>query len=254
MRIGVALVSSCVLLVLASCSGPVAGNGTLESRTLNTPAFDAVSAGGSAVVRVHRGASRVQVTTDANLLPLVMAEVTGTGLRLGFRPGSQVARMTKLEFDVTTPDLRGLALSGSGAANVDAFDGRAFAGKVSGSAALNGELRYDEVSLGISGSCRVGLTGNCGHLALGLSGSGFVGLSGSADRLDADVSGSGKIDGRDFAVRSARLDLSGSSGVELRIADRLEGNASGSSSVRYWGEPAVAFRASGASQVMKAGD
>jgi hypothetical protein len=239
---------------LSACVGPVAGNGKVETERRTVPAFSSVSVGGTGNVRIHRGPTKVEVTADSNLLSLLETEVVGSELRIGFKPGTMVTRITKLEIDVTTPDLSALDLSGSASTTVDAFDGRTIKCSLSGSGALKADLSYDSARFNASGSGATDLRGRFGRLELGISGSGATRLEGQAEELRLGISGSGRVLAKDLSVGKVRLDASGSADIELRAKDSLEAQLSGSGRLRYWGNPDLDTHTSGSGRVIKAGD
>ncbi len=227
--------SSCGVRVSASPLG-LSGNGDVVTRELRVSGFDAVSFGGSGILRFHRApAHRVVVTLDSNLQESFRAERRGSTLELGFQPGTLVHDYTKLEIDVYLPDLAGLTLSGSAeAALLDVFRGDGFQVTISGSGRLIGELRMDKIRVTLSGS-------------------GKVELGGEADRLEADISGAGVIQASRLAVRSARAGLTGLGFLDIRVRDDLDIRLSGAGRVRYFGDPAVKSSITGSGIVERAG-
>lgn len=232
-----------VLLPLTSCGARVSasplgmtGNGDVVVRELRVSGFDAVSFGGSGVLRFHRAPShRVVVTLDSNLQESFRAERRGSTLELGFQPGTLVHRYTKLEIDVYLPELTGLALSGSAeAALLDVFRGGALRVNISGSGRLIGEVRMERIRLTLSGS-------------------GSVELGGEADRLESEISGAGVIKASRLEVRSARASLTGLGFLDVRVRDDLDISLSGAGRVRYYGDPKLKTSVTGAGTVERAG-
>jgi hypothetical protein len=232
-----------VLLPLASCGARasasplgLAGNGDVVTRELRVSDFDSLGFGGSGILRIHRASShRVLVTLDSNLQESFRAELRGSTLELGFKPGFQINRYSKLEIDVYLPELKGITLSGSAeAALLDSFRGDAFQAAISGSGRLIGEIRYSKVKINLSGS-------------------GTVELGGEADRLEAALSGSGRVLARQLKTREASAHVSGSGLLELRVRDFLEARNSGAGRIRYFGDPRVDSRVSGSGSVERAG-
>lgn len=232
-----------VLLPLASCGTRVsasplglAGNGDVVARELRVSGFDAVAFGGAGILRFHRApAHRVVVTLDSNLQESFQAELRGSTLELGFKPGFQINRYSKLEIDLYLPDLKGITLSGSAeAALLDSFRGSTFQATLSGSGRLIGEVRMDKIRVTMSGS-------------------GNVELGGEADRLEADISGAGVLKASRLEVRSARAVLTGLGFLDLRVRDELDIRLSGAGRVRYYGDPKLKTSVTGAGTVERAG-
>jgi len=233
----------------------VVGNGSIETQKRELPAFSAINVGGSATLKVHRGAQKVEISCDSNILPYIVTTVSGNELTIGFKPLTSIMSSSKMQFEITLPELAGIRLSGSGEAYVDAFKGDSFTGIVSGSGSVKAaDLAYSGVSLASSGSGGFEAKVKAERLDLRCTGSGGVSLSGSAGRGEIAVSGSGKIGGRDFAVNEARIAVSGSGNVEIRAIKNLDATLSGSGSIRYWGGPSVSQRISGSGRISKAGN
>jgi hypothetical protein len=84
------------------------------------------------------------------------------------------------------------------------------------------------------------------------SGGSIITLRGHTDVLDASYSGGGRFNGYDFPTRTAGVEASGGSRVDVRAAERLEVDASGGSNVYYKGHPIVASDLSGGSHIYDA--
>jgi hypothetical protein len=232
----------------------VVGNGRVETERRNVPAFGSISVAGSGTLRVHKGGQKVEIACDSNVLPYITTSVVGGELKIGFKPFVSVSNLTKLQFDITCPDLSGLRLSGSGDAYVDAFKGDAFSAAISGSGGIKAELEYRSVSLNSSGSGGFDASVKAGDFKFRCSGSGGAFVRGSADRAEIVVSGSADLGARDFAVDEAHVTVSGSSRIEIRAAKTLDAVLTGSGDLRYWGNPSVSQRVSGSGRVTKAGN
>jgi len=247
-----------IAIVLAAATSSawadiVIGNGKVETERRTVPAFSSISVGGSGTLKVHRGERRLSITGDSNILPYVTTEVSGSELKIGFKPMTSISRMTKLEFEVTLPELEGVEISGSGEAVVDAFDGDEFKGRLSGSGSMKAALDYEKAALSSSGSGGFVLEGDFGSLDLRLSGSGEAYLVGSSDELILVISGSGRIGAKDFEAGEADITISGSGDIEIRASEALEARLSGSGELRYWGDPRVEQRVSGSGRVTRRG-
>jgi hypothetical protein len=248
------LASLLSMLSLAACGQIVMGNGRVVSEQRDLAGFRSVDLSGSGTLKLHRGAFRVEVKSDSNVIPYIRTEVSGGELRIGQKPMLAIIKPTILEIDVTMPELEGVIVSGSGMAYAEPFSGHSFSGRVSGSGGFKGELAYDTIDLGGSGSGGFDLAAKASRLELRCSGSGGAFISGSADSAEIGLSGSAEIGARDFAVRSAKLSISGSGSVEIRAEAELSVTASGSGSVKYWGSPELSKHTSGSGKVSKAGD
>jgi hypothetical protein len=242
-----------VAATLVSCAG-VVGNGDVRTEERKLEGFSSISLSGSGGLKIHRGDFKVVVRADANILPHVLTELRGSELRIGIEPGVSILRSTRLEYEVSLPELEGVAVSGSGEASLDPFSGKSFEGRLSGSGGLSGQLDYGEARLRASGSGRLALKAKLEELDLGLSGSGELRLAGNIGTGRVSLSGSGNVDARDCAFGDIEVHASGSGRVELRALGKLDAELSGSSQLRYWGSPGLSTRTSGSARVSKAGD
>lgn len=241
-------------LALGASADIVIGNGRVSTESRNVPAFKTISVSGSGTLRVHKGAQKVQIKSDSNILAYITTTVSGDELKIGFKPFSSILKLSKLEYDVTLPELEGVRLSGSGDAIVDAFKGKSFSGEVSGSGGIKAELDYKSVSLRTTGSGDFSATVVANELELRCSGSGGASLKGAASRVDVTISGSADIRARELEARDVAIAVSGSGSIEIKADKSIDAKISGSGDVRYWGNPSVSQRVSGSGNIKKAGN
>jgi hypothetical protein len=250
-RAAASLALAC-LLAGASAAEAIAGDGRIVTERRSASAFSSIGFGGAGTLRVRRGAQKVELSCDSNILPYITTEVESGELKIGVKPFASISP-TRLQIDVSLPELAGLRLSGSGDAAVDPFKGESFSAKLSGSGSLRASLEYGSVLLDQSGSGGIDASVKAARLELRISGSGDAALRGAADRVDIVVSGSAEVGARELASQTARVIVSGSSRIELRAAKSLDVALSGSGDLRYWGDPALTQRVSGSGRVTKAG-
>lgn len=241
-RLSFVAATAAAALALSSCAVQDAfglfGSGRVVQSERPVAAFVAVHSAGSAQVRIHKAATqRVVVTADDNIQELFEVGVKGGTLWLSFKPGTSVSRVSKLVVDVYTPELDGLALSGSGGASFeDRFSGERLDLSVGGSGSVSGELRYSLVAASISGS-------------------GSVRLSGEGRELRLSSAGSGSFRCAAYRAETVDVALSGSGSAEVYASESLSAAVVGSGSVRYRGSPArTQLSALGSGRVIRAGD
>jgi hypothetical protein len=265
------------LLPLVGCAhGPLGfmgtrGNGTLTTRAVDVPPFDAIHAEGSLDVLIEEGAEpRAEVRVDENLQGHVHLEVRGNTLvltqdNLKASEGSQVRLvMPRLrEVDVSgASDVRvqprqqaeeALHLSISGAGDVS-YTGEA--GRLELSLSGAGDVRYEGkvevLKLDLSGAGDVHVRGSARELLLEISGAGDVVLSGGeAERLEVDLSGTGNLDARQLPARDVKVESSGTGDVRVQVAGgALELDSSGMGDIEWSGNAAsTRIRNSGMGEV-----
>jgi len=241
-----------IAAVSASCAFGLAGNGDVEAVEREAKGFASIEVSGSAVVRVRKAPStRVVVTTDSNLQSAFDVSVRGSTLRLGWKPGTMIRRVTRIEVDVYLPDLEGLSLSGScELETMDGFSGDALSIAQSGSGSIEASrLSYRSVDVGLSGSGDTSLSGSMDAIAVRSSGSGKVRLDGEGDGASLEMSGSSVVDAEGFACDDVRIVISGSGKASVNVRKTLDVTASGSGTVRYRGDARVSAKTSGSGTV-----
>ena len=189
----------------------ITGSG-LEGQDHRMPdAFDRIQIEGSMDVDVEVGpALAVVLEGDDNLLSYVRTEVQDGNLLVRMKPGSYRTRH-KLRVSITTPELRGVGLSGSGDV------------RVTGIAAS--KFRFD------------------------LSGSGDAVLQGATEDLRVRVSGSGDIQARGVDAHEVEVRIEGAGDVDVSASGDLYAEISGSGDVSYEGRPRTEFQVSGSGRV-----
>lgn len=188
----------------------VRGNGEIGEESRDVGAFTGIANRGSGLVRFMVGAERrVTVEADTNILPYVRTEVRGGVLVLITEPGASISP-TRLVYRITAPDLRSLAIEGSG--DVEAG------------------VEVDELSVEIEGS-------------------GDVVLTGAAADARFRIEGSGDIEAADLAVVDAEVTIRGSGNVALQASRTIDVDIAGSGDVRYRGGAKVTVRDSGSGRV-----
>jgi len=217
-------------------SGWISGSGHLRTESRDVPAFTSIELEGSGNLTIRQGSSRaVMVETVDNVLPVVKTEVVGNVLHLGFNPGTQVSRMTRLEFTVAAPRLTGITVSGSGNARTTA------------------PLRSDSLSLDIAGSGSITCDADVESLQATVGGSGDITARGRADRLGITINGSGGIHARGLSSVFADVRVNGSGDASVNASNTLNINVSGSGSVEYGGGARATVRSSGSGSVREYG-
>jgi Protein of unknown function (DUF2807). len=232
----------------------VAGNGKIVTEKRSLPSFGSINVGGSGILKVHRGAQKLELTCDSNVLPYITTDVVGGELRIGLKPFTSLINASRIQYEISMPDLNALRFSGSGDAYIDAFSGKRFVCVISGSGGVKADLDYSSIDLSCSGSGGFDATMKARELILRCSGSGEAYLQGAIDAADFDLSGSAAIRARDLAAREASVKMSGSGVVELRAKDKLSATVSGSGRITYWGDPKMDTRTSGSARIERAGE
>jgi hypothetical protein len=197
---------------LSACTmGGVRGNGQVRSEAREVGAFTSIEAGGAYRLQASRGPRRLEVRTDANLLPLVETSVQSG--RLVVRSQETLRPTDGVTVTVSTPELRRVQISGAVKGSVRDLAGDSF------------EIK--------------------------LSGAGSLDLSGKVRRFAVSLSGAGRLRADALLAEEATVRCSGAGNVELNAAKTLDVVLSGAGRVTYHGDPKVSERISGVGALVK---
>jgi len=216
-----------VSLAATACSeaidsgSAVSGSGNVVTRQIPVTSFSKLEVSGAFTATVSVGSSEaVTVRVDDNLVDSLDVGVSGDTLHVGLKSGTSVTNAT-LEADVTVRSLE--ALEGSGASTIT----------------LSDALAADTLSFTISGASRLSGPIEIERGSLELSGASEVELSGSATTLGVQVRGASHMNAMQLTIDQLTIDLSGASGADVSVTGSLSASASGASTLRYVGSPAI---------------
>jgi hypothetical protein len=193
----------------------VKGSGNVQAEQRVVEEFKRVELRGSMDVDIVVGPEQsVLVEADDNLLPIIQTNVKHDVLIIGSSRSFRSSNRVKVS--IVVPDIRAVALHGSGDVAVADISGERFEALIAG-----------------SGNFRA--TGRVTKLVASIKGSGDLRL----DKLEA-----GTVD----------VSIAGSGSATLHATEELSVDIAGSGDVRYTGEPArVSPRIAGSGRVRRAG-
>jgi Putative auto-transporter adhesin, head GIN domain len=204
-----------------------------DRRSFPVGSFAAVSLEGPDNVHVVRGAlAPVTASGKASVLDKLAIRVEGNTLKIGRKPGRAWSMGWNNDDDVsitvTVPDVRAVAVAGSGNMIVDKVERDNFNGSVAGSGDLKiAALRVKSLVLAASGSGNLDAAGNTQDAVMNVRGSGDVDAKGlSSKRAAISVGGSGNL--HTTVTESATIAVSGSGDVDVRGTSRCAISKSGS--------------------------
>ncbi len=187
-------------LPMAGCALMVGtpGSGISQRETRAVDTFDEVEVNGAATVHVRFGGeSKVELTTDDNLLPLIDTRVDDG--RLVIEPREPIRPSAGLVIEVTTQELARVEANGSVDLHVEQ--------------AKRGQLEVE-------------LNGACDFVA-----------SGQVDQLTIDASGASDVDTRELRAQTVKFSLSGAGSGQVYAARSLTAEISGAGRLKYYGSP-----------------
>jgi len=134
-------------------------------------------------------------------MAVLTTEIRNGRLVLSVEEGNSLRNVEIPIYRITTPDLAGVSIAGSGNVVVDGVDTTEF--------------------------------------TVDIAGSGYVQPSGSADHISVSISGSGDYDGASLSAPTAEVSIAGSGAVVVNATDALDVSIAGSGDVVYLGNPTL---------------
>ena len=207
-----------------------------EKETRDVGSFSSISLSISGDLYLSQGnETKVVIEAERNILDIIQTEVIGGNLKIRFPKGKWNIRSNKqINIYVTTPNVEGLYLSGSG--NIRAET----------------QIKTDDLDFSISGSGNIAIDDLVASDLEGhISGSGDIDLSGSGtvETMEISISGSGDLSAENLKVNSVEVRISGSATCKVYAVSEIEASISGSGSVYYKGNPRINARASGSGKI-----
>jgi len=228
-----------LMLIFSSCTKDkcVKGNDELKMETRETPDFDSFTDDGSFIINYSKAAeTRVDVFAETNILPLIETVEAGNTLRIGLKENSCIETNHTPEITLTSPELKGVILNGSGNITMSNVDFENLYLENNGSGNLEGAISGNILDVIMSGS------GNCT-------------LAGDVVKGKTKVEGSGNFLAYSFVQDSCYVEVSGSGDVEVYAQKYLSVNISGSGNVYYKGNPEKVFsNITGSGKLINAGE
>jgi hypothetical protein len=223
-------------LALGACSigGDDAARPRAE-RTFPVGAFQTVEVAGPHDVVVSQGAATsVRAEGDAETIERLDIRVENGTLKIGTRNQNNPFRFRRhrgVTVHVTTPELTGASIAGSGDMRIESVRGEAFSASIAGSG---------EIEIGRMETRRARLS---------IAGSGGIRASGRADEAEAAIAGSGDLHLGGLALRRADVSVAGSGNIELNASEAVSGSVMGSGDVRVVGGARCDVRRMGSGSV-----
>jgi len=222
--------------LFAACNyvGPgKSGDGNVLKETRQVAGFNGIEVSGAFDIVLKQGETQeVIVEADANLLPLIRTEVTGSILHIDTK--KPIHHVTVMRVYVTVKDLNMIDVSGAVDIHTD------------------GRLNVPELSIDASGASDSKLELGVQKLKLDCSGASKMRFSGFATNLEMDLSGASDIFGYDLLTENCSIEISGAGNAQLNVSKIISAEISGAGSVKYKGSPSeIDQSVSGAGSIRK---
>ena len=216
------------MLAAATVAAAAAPAAAAERRFTVTD-FDRILVDGPFKVTLSTGRSGSAVATGSNqALDRVSIEVQGRTLRVrpnrsawGGYPGEGSGTLV---IKVSTHDLRGAVVTGSGSIDIDKAKGMRFEASVAGSG-------------------RIGIASlEADKLGVGLLGSGKIQLAGKVKELRATIQGAGDLDAEKLTVEDADINADTAGNISVGVRRAAKVTATGQGDTRIVGKPACTLK------------
>lgn len=222
------------LAVVAFMSGllisPLSLAGTV-TKTLDVEPFQRLEVSGASSVTVRKGeVQSVSVSIEKEYLARVNTEVSNGELDLYVREKGWFGGSAKGVFEIVTPELSSVEVSGSGSVEIDSVESKTFIIELSGSGDISiGELTSESVRIELAGSGDIDV-GDIAALKMkvDIMGSGDVKVAGALAKLSIDIMGSGDFDGHELDTESVKGEVIGSGSITVRTANSSDFTSIGS--------------------------
>jgi len=198
---------------LSSDDTRIRGSGVVVTETREIGTFDRLSVEGSGEVFIEVGpSSSIEIEAEDNVMAVLTTEIRNGRLVLSIEDGHSLRQIKTPIYRITTPNLTGVAIAGSGDITIDGVDTTEF--------------------------------------VVEIAGSGNVQPTGIADHLLVSIAGSGDYEGDLMSTASARVEIAGSGSVLVNAEQTLDVSISGSGDVEYLHNPVVTQSIAGDGRVI----
>ena len=224
---------STILAANVSCNiSLVRGSGNVISEDRAVSGFSKVSVSGSGNLFIEQGDEEsLTIEAEDNILPLIITEVSGNTLKIGFKTGTSISTIKSIEFHLKVKELDSISASGSGTINCSG-------------------LSTENLSIKTNGSRMADISNlKATSIDINSSGSGNITLAGTTDSQNIESSGSFKYFAEDLKSSSCVINSSGSCNLLVNVSDDLNIKASGSVKVTYIGTPTITQKTSGSATI-----
>jgi len=223
------------LISLNACR-KVVGEGPVIKENRNTSNFSGIvfDVPGE-LIYIPGNDYKIEIEAQQNILNVIETSVSNNDLKIRVRNNTNIRSHEDIRITVTAPNVKLLALSGSGVMRV-----------------LQG-YKPDNVKLVVSGSGKIAINMlEANKIDAVLSGSGDLEVqNGVGNTTDITVSGSGSVNLENVFVDKATTQTSGSGTIKLNVGEELFSRISGSGTVYYKGSPTVNTSISGSGRVVR---
>lgn len=163
----------------------------------------------------------LKVEAEDNLIPFIITKVSGQKFYIEEKENYRLDNNKPMKIFITTPNIEGLKLTGSGIINCDSISGEFLSAEITGSGRiLMSNVEVDDLEAEISGS-------------------GDIIISGEGVRTEYEITGSGSIRAIDFKHEESDSYVLGSGNIYVYATEYLKASITGSGNIYYRGYPDI---------------
>jgi len=215
----------------------VDGSGTIQTEARQVGDFDEIILAGEGLVVVTVGPeSSLSVTTDDNLLKHIETTVRGGVLEIATEQGIDIDPTESVRYEVSTPAVDKLTLTGAGDFELAAVTADRFAVVLSGA----GDVRIGELT--------------AADLQVDITGAGSVQVAGEVTSQTVSLPGAGSYEAAELRSSQAAVSTSGVGSASVWVTDELDARVTGVGSIDYYGSPSVSSSVTGIGSINSRGD
>lgn len=217
-----------------------------------------VASGETEVSISQTGKEYLRVEAEEEVMKYVKVDQTGNRVSVWARKDRNFmdwfkGDSAKIKVVLHVNTLEYLELSGAANAAVNDLTSSQLKIELSGAANVDfAKLEVKETELGLSGAANMRIEKiKADSVEMDLSGAANFTLKSASttDQLQGKASGASHIRAVELVAKTATLDASGASHIDVSVSEQINAEASGASSINYRGEPRAKTRATGASSV-----
>lgn len=227
--------------------------------------FSEINVGGGAVIEITQSDTEyLRVEADPEVMKRVSVDQSGKRLTLGVKSkAGGVLKWfhhdeDKVRFVVRVKTLTLLNLSGAAHAKVKPLTQPGLVLEASGAShAVFDGLEGKIMAINLSGASHAVIERiNVAQQTYELSGAAnlHINQESSAEEIKASVSGASNMRAKALTAKTADVEASGASSIDIYVTEKLTAEATGASNINYFGKPTATTEASGAGNVNAKGE
>ena len=253
--------------------------GTCVREERSVEPYERVILDGIGHVDVTQGdVERLVVEAPEDLQSRIETHVEGQTLILRLRERGFPIQLhdRSIRYEITMPEIRGLAIDGSGSIDAPRVTSESLDASIDGAGRIDiGSVEVHRLALDIDGSGRLSIASAAAHDArfeidgagtidvdhlvchetqVSIDGQGRVVAKGTTDSLSIEIDGAGSVNARKMQARVADVSIDGVGKVTTWAEESLEARIDGFGRIEYVGNPCVRQRVDGAGRVVRAAD